>query len=430
MDLKILLFDDARAKAWQPFRLTRPVGSLRFGCMTLERRAGRALGNRVFAYLGCDDLAGFRPGELPHIAEGGTYPDREFGRHQPHVVMSSRALPLTDAGSALRRHAQEWADAQQANTYRADATHPITLTIAGTEVGWLLPPLHELPTAAQLNDPGSAPIHEKLEVGGNILEWPWHLVEANARQVALDLESMELTEAPFDASGNTVLGHHRVSLAPGATIEPGVVLDARDGPIRLEKDVYVQAPARLTGPLHVAEGSQIFGGVVGHSSIGPVCKLRGEIDSCVFVGYDNKAHDGYLGHALVGEWVNLGAMTTNSDLKNNYSSVRVHVNGEDVDTGLMKVGCLLGDHVKTGIGTLITTGAVIGAASNVFGGGITPRSVPPFSWGTGSDLGEHEVEKFLATTKVAMARRDIELTGDLADLYRRASARTRAERGV
>jgi UDP-N-acetylglucosamine diphosphorylase / glucose-1-phosphate thymidylyltransferase / UDP-N-acetylgalactosamine diphosphorylase / glucosamine-1-phosphate N-acetyltransferase / galactosamine-1-phosphate N-acetyltransferase len=307
-------------------------------------------------------------------------------------------------------------------------TRPVTLALAGRPAGWLLPPRHELPSTAQLSDPASAPVHETIELPGILLDWPWQLVEVNARQIAEDLATQRSREASFDLTGVTIVGKHRVSLAPGAQVEPGVVLDVREGAIRLETGVYVQAPARLTGPLHVAERTQIFGGTVGHSSIGPVCKIRGEIDSCVLLGYDNKAHDGYLGHALVGEWVNLGAFTTNSDLKNNYSSVRVHVNGEDMDTGLMKVGCFLGDHVKTGIGTLITTGAVIGAASNVFGGVITPRSVPPFSWGSGSDLVEHDVEKFLASARVAMSRRDIDLTDAAADLYRRAFAQTRRER--
>jgi len=146
------------------------------------------------------------------------------------------------------------------------------------------------------------------------------------------------------------------------------------------------------------------------SSIGPVCVVRGEVSDSVLLGFVNKSHDGYIGHALIGRWVNLGAFTTNSDLKNNYGFVRVWTPLGDVDTGLLKVGCFLGDHVKTGIGTVISTGTVLGAGSNVFGGVMPPRAVPPFSWGEGERLGPHRLDKFLATAERAMARRGQSLT--------------------
>jgi hypothetical protein len=146
------------------------------------------------------------------------------------------------------------------------------------------------------------------------------------------------------------------------------------------------------------------------------------------LGYVNKAHEGYLGHAYVGRWVNLGALTTNSDLKNNYGMVRVHTPEGLVDTGLIKVGCFLGDHVKTGIGTLLPTGCVIGAGSNLFGGVMAPPHVPAFSWGTGENLEEYDIERFLATAALAMSRRETSLEESAQTLLRRAWERTRPER--
>ena len=171
-----------------------------------------------------------------------------------------------------------------------------------------------------------------------------------------------------------------------------------------------EGPARLKGPLYVGAGTLIAGGTVATSSIGPMCRVRGEISKSVLIGFTNKAHDGYLGHAFVGSWVNLGALTTNSDLKNNYGTVKVWTPEGDVDTGHIKVGCFLGDHVKTGIGTMLNTGTVVGAGSNLFGGTMPPVSVPPFSWGSGSRLTRYRLKDFLGTARRVMARRGIEMT--------------------
>ena len=182
----------------------------------------------------------------------------------------------------------------------------------------------------------------------------------------------------------------------------------------------MEGPARLVGPLWIGPGCKVFGGHVGTSSIGPICKVRGEIADSVLLGYVNKAHDGYLGHALLGRWVNLGAMTTNSDLKNNYGPVSVWTPDGPRNTGLMKVGCFLGDHVKTGIGTVLNTGTVVGAGSNLFGGAMPPTRVPAFSWGTGSDLSEYRLDKFLENAERAMDRRDVPLSEGMRRLFGRA----------
>jgi UDP-N-acetylglucosamine diphosphorylase/glucosamine-1-phosphate N-acetyltransferase len=171
-----------------------------------------------------------------------------------------------------------------------------------------------------------------------------------------------------------------------------------------------------------------LGGSVGNVTIGPSCRVRGEISNSVLLGFVNKAHDGYIGHAYIGSWVNLGAFTTNSDLKNNYGTVRVHTGGGAVDTGLLKVGCFLGDHVKTGIGTLLPTGCVMGAGSNFFGGGMAPPNVPPFSWGSADGLEKYDIDRFLDTAAVAMSRRGVTLEEDGRTLLRRAWERTRSER--
>jgi UDP-N-acetylglucosamine diphosphorylase/glucosamine-1-phosphate N-acetyltransferase len=195
-------------------------------------------------------------------------------------------------------------------------------------------------------------------------------------------------------------------MAEHAEIEPGVYVDTRQGPVHLAEGVRVEGPARLTGPLYVGARTRILGGSVGVSSIGPVCVVRGEVSDSVMLGFVNKAHDGYIGHALVGRWVNLGAFTTNSDLKNTYGTVRVWTPDGDVDTGLLKVGCFLGDHVKTGIGARLTCGARIGPGSHLFGSGVSPAWLPDFSWDDGAARVRVRIDAFLSTAETAMRRRD------------------------
>lgn len=268
----------------------------------------------------------------------------------------------------------------------------------------------------------------EISLEGRLLEAPWELMQENAEQLRQDIPTFFRGYAEERMEGCHVLGNGFLSVGKDVTVEPGSVFDLSGGPIRLSDGVTVRAHTRLAGPAYVGPGSTLLGGVLSKISVGPVCKLRGEVECSLVLGYSNKAHDGFLGHAYLGRWVNLGAFTTNSDLKNNYGSVRVGSPGGPVDTGLMKVGCFLGDHVKTGIGTLLNTGTVVGAGSNLFGGAMPPTWVPPFSWGMGADLVEFRLEKCLEVAARAMGRRGVELTPGMEDLIRRAWEVSRIQR--
>jgi UDP-N-acetylglucosamine diphosphorylase/glucosamine-1-phosphate N-acetyltransferase len=406
-DTALILFDDARAREWVPFSATRPVGELLFGCMLLRERAERSLGLPCAGHLVGDRLAGFREEGSPPVV---LPEDVDAGRTR--VLLSSRVVP------------------EVASLDFDDVTEATALVVGDEPVGWILPPGAPLPPTEALEEPASEAWKGPVTVlEGALLGWPWELVAENADRVARDVSWLHHGQDSFLLTDVHVIGKGGVILGNGTVVEPGVVLDVRDGPIHLGPGVRVESPARLTGPIHVDRGSTVFGGSLEHVSVGPVCKVRGEIEASVFLGYGNKAHDGFLGHAYVGRWVNLGALTTNSDLKNSYSSVRIPVAPDrEVDTGLLKVGCLIGDHVKTGIGTLFNTGTVVGVGSNVFGGGVLPRWVPPFSWGTGEGLVEYRLEKFLEVAGKAMARRSIELDEGTRNLLGRAWEESRAQR--
>ncbi len=198
----------------------------------------------------------------------------------------------------------------------------------------------------------------------------------------------------------------RITIARGAKVGPLAVLDATAGPIYVAHGAIVAPHTVVNGPCVIGGGTQLLGGFVSGSTFGPECRVAGEVEASVWQGYGNKRHHGFLGHSLVGEWVNLGALTTTSDLKNNYGHVRVRVDREDMDSGSSKVGSLIGSHVKTGIGTLLPTGASVGTGANLFGGGrFAPKYVPAFAWWDGERTVDHELTKFHATARIALSRR-------------------------
>ena len=397
----LYLFEDRRARRWAPFSLTRPAGELLFGCLTLRERAEHIFGMKCQGHLSRPALVGFdEPDSAPTISLD------EISEGTRQIIISSRVAP-------------DFQDIELPD-------EPAWITVNGIPAGWVLPPGTEPPSELAQRDPSINPGYSKeLELQGEIIEYPWTLLAQNPARIQTDIETLWPQHSVPD--GSVLIGNGPVSLGSGAKVEPGVVFDTRHGPIRLAENTRVEGPARLTGPLFIGHESVIYGGRVGTSSIGPVCHLHGEVSDSVFIGFSNKSHSGYIGHSLVGRWVNLGAYTTNSDLKNNYGPVRVWTPEGYIDTGQIKVGCFLGDHVKTGIGTTLNTGTVVGAGSNLFGNTMPSSKVPAFSWGSGDHLARHRLPEFLATAKQVMARRKIELTPGVVKVLEKAWKRT-AER--
>ncbi len=400
---RLYLFDDGAARAWTPFALTRPVGELLYGCSLLRQRWERWARTGCAGHLAAGALAGFQEPGSPSVIAPGDVPTDGI-----RLVVSSRAAPE--------------------GALPADLPAPATLVLDGTVVGWVLPDGEACPPEAELLEPAGREVGERVELEGEVLATPWDLMHRNPDRIRRDVRKRHGESDAFLLTDVHILGKGLIQLGHHVDIEPGVTLDARDGPIVLGEDVVVQAPARLSGPLYVGDGSLVFGGSLTSSSVGAVCKVRGELEASVVNPYCNKAHDGYIGHAVLGRWVNLGALTTNSDLKNNYSPVRLRLPTGAVDTGLLKVGCFLGDHVKTGIGTLLNTGTVVGAGSNLFGGRMPPVWVPPFSWGAGEELVEYRLDKFLEVAEAAMGRREVELSDGMRQLLTRAWERSRKAR--
>lgn len=222
----------------------------------------------------------------------------------------------------------------------------------------------------------------------------------------------------------------RIWIHPSARLT-ACTLNSENGPIYIGEGVEIQEGSHLRGPIAIGEHTVLKMGtrVYGPTAFGPQCRIGGEVSNCAFAGYSNKGHDGFLGNSVIGKWCNLGADTNSSNLKSNYSTVRLwnEERGELIDSGLQFCGVLMGDHTKCGINTMFNTGTVIGTGCNIFGGGFQPKHIPSFSWGGDDTWALHGFDRFIATAERVMARRGAALTQDeidaLREQHQEASAR-------
>ena len=265
-----------------------------------------------------------------------------------------------------------------------------------------------------------------------LLAYPWNLIEENANAIRDDFVQLGRHGVHGTlANLSAIWGpEDQVYIAPGAVVEPCVVIDTNEGPVIIEEGVRVNPHTRIQGPASIGRGTVLVGGKIREgTTIGPVCRVGGEVEEAILHGYSNKYHDGFLGHAYVGEWVNLGALTTNSDLKNDYSNVEVKVRGQLLDTGSTKVGCFVGDHTKTSIGTLINTGTVIGMMSNILGvGQLLPKSVPSFAMFMDGKFFKAGLKQLIETARTAMGRRKVQMTAQDEALLKFLFELTKEER--
>jgi UDP-N-acetylglucosamine diphosphorylase/glucosamine-1-phosphate N-acetyltransferase len=211
----------------------------------------------------------------------------------------------------------------------------------------------------------------------------------------------------------------QLGIDPTATVEPMVVANTTEGPVVIGHGAVIQAFSRLEGPCYIGPGCWVLGGKVKGSSIGPQCRIGGEVEYTIIQGYSNKYHDGFLGHSYLGEWVNLAAGTQVSDLRNDYAPVKVTIHGQKVDTGLTKVGAYIGDHSKTGLTALLNTGTVVGAFCNLLPTGrLLPRVLPSFcEYRQGQIQPRSDWREMLTTAAKVMQRRGRELTSAHTDLF-------------
>jgi len=388
MTAPLVLLEPEDAVAWAPFHGARPVCELRAGLWRIRERWEAVLGVGTSAIIGESSL-GFIEIDTPETRSAEAL-------RGPLIVARSDFAPAgtrMSLGPEVRR-----------------------LTSDGITVAWIIPdgePWHaDLLGASQ-------------EIDGLLLRGAFDLVTALEQLLEHDCADFLTGVTDLLPGNTTVLGDVARVRSSGADIEPGVVFDVRHGVIVIDHGAEVRSGTRLEGPCYVGPGARVLGGFIRTSIIGPRSVVRGEVSSTIFHGYANKGHDGFVGHSVIGRWVNLGAGTTTSNLKNTYGIVRLSIAGAPVETGRQFLGSLIGDHAKTAIGTMLPTGTVIGAGANVFGEGLT-KYVPPFAWGANGKEQLTE-EGFLRIAERVMPRRDVAVTAErrasLTAIFRRLSVR-------
>lgn len=255
----------------------------------------------------------------------------------------------------------------------------------------------------------------------DLIERPMDIFILNEKEINNDLKSLPTDKIKRKTFGfhNTIIGN-QVYIEDGAKVQ-GAFLNSEDGPIYIAKGAEIMEGSLVRGPFVMHEGSVLKLGtkVYGATSIGPYCKVGGEVNNVVFQGFSNKAHDGFVGNSVIGEWCNMGADTNTSNLKNNYGEVKSwdYYTKSYKSTGTKYCGLIMGDHSKCGINTMFNTGSVVGVFANIFDAGFPPKFVPSFSWGGKSGFENYDLKKAIEVAKMVMARRNIELDKNTIDIY-------------
>ena len=256
-----------------------------------------------------------------------------------------------------------------------------------------------------------------------MLNWPWNFVHSNAGELMRQF-STQFGKGGIEGhvyQGSYLLNREAIHIGAGSKVMPCVVLDAEEGPIYIGENVKISPHVSVKGPCYIGDGSliQVGSAIREGTSIGPVCKVGGEVEGSIIHSYSNKQHEGFLGHAYLGQWINIGADAVNSDLKNTYGKVRVPINGVEVDTGETFVGLTVGDHSKCGINSSFATGSVVGFSANVFMSAHIPKFVPSFAWYTDRTRERYDAQRSLEVAKKVVARRKVVLTDAQQKLFLR-----------
>jgi UDP-N-acetylglucosamine diphosphorylase / glucose-1-phosphate thymidylyltransferase / UDP-N-acetylgalactosamine diphosphorylase / glucosamine-1-phosphate N-acetyltransferase / galactosamine-1-phosphate N-acetyltransferase len=410
--MRVAFVEDSNAANFHPLTLARPVFELVCGQYSLRERIVRHC-----------EVSEWGVFVREHLAE--TYREEHPEAHVNDFVWLSQAPTVIVNGLWLPT-AEALHEEFQREAAGLCGGHPAFFTLEPFDAAMVMRSGWDQSLSLLAQAQPAVPAR------GMCLEYAWDLVRQNAAMLQEDYRLIG-TRHPFALQPQVaVIGRsENFHIAPTARIEPFVVLDASDGPITIGPGAVLEAFTRVAGPCHIDHGSRLLGANVrGGTTIGPNCRVGGEVEASILHGYVNKYHAGFLGHSYICPWVNLGALTTNSDLRNDYSHVRVPVRGASIDTGLTKMGCFIADHTKTSIGTLLNTGSSIGAMSMILPDGqLAPRHIPSFCKVIRGELTEGmNLEPALRTARATMERRNCELTAAQEQLWRRLYVQTRVER--
>lgn len=358
----IILFDSESRERLLPLTFTRPIGELRIGILTIREKWERHLGGKV-SYITQDYLSGKFPIQI----------------EEDNLVIDAAVLPNEEFCQLIRQ-----LGTNEALLHNGDF---IAARIPKNQF-YLLMNNEEFENLSGYELEG---IHLSK------IQYLWDIFQLNKQALVDDFQLLtkgRQTERISDT--NRVTGRENIFVEPGAIVEFST-LNAIDAPIYIGKNATIMEGCLVRGGLAMGNNSILKMGtkIYGPTTLGPYCKVGGELKNSVLFGYSNKSHDGYLGNSVLGEWCNLGANTSNSNMKNNYSNVRVwdYTENDFQNSGEQFCGLFMGDHSKCGINTMFNTGTVVGVFANIFGAGFPKKFIPSFSWGAVESEGTYRLEK-------------------------------------
>ena len=397
--MQVCFFEDDLCNNFHPLTLTRPTDDLRIGILTIADKWRHALNASSIHRIVRDSLKSVFSSQPP-------------AADKPCYFINSRYLPEP----AL---VKEVSDLSPGNCLQLGKTIIAACIDGETAQDWI---------SKGKPDFNSLFILESQEFSS--IKHLWDLFKLNGNQIKQDIELLK----PSKDAGN--ISEHAIPENPGdiyieegASVEAGCILNAQNGPIYIGKNATVMNGAMLRGPVAVCEGATVKMGakIYEASTIGPICKVGGEVNNSIFHSYSNKGHDGFVGNSIFGQWCNLGADTNTSNLKNNYSPVRItEWNTEtEIETDQQFFGTVMGDHSKTAINVQLNTGTVCGVSCNIFTSDFPPKFISSFTWVGTNVIQPYKLEKALNTMEIMMARRDVTMSESYQKMMETISKKSR-----
>jgi len=399
--MQLCFFEDEHHARFYPLTLTRPTDDLRIGILTIREKWRRTLNAEITSRISRGQLGGVY--ESDHI-DPGTSCLFINARYLPEAGLVDKVKDITP-GSCLQT-----------------GQSVIAASVEGDIAqNWI-----------NNNKPDFASLFTLESQDFLSIQNLWDLFQLNGIQIKKDLDLMNLSDQNNNGavSGHAVLVNKKdIFIEQGAKVEAGCVLSAETGPIYIGKDAVVMAGSVVRGPAAVCEGATVKMGakIYEDTTIGPVCKVGGEVNNSIFHSYSNKGHDGFVGNSIIGQWCNLGAGTNTSNLKNNYSTVRITdwQTRDEVETGQQFFGTVMGDHSKTAINTQLNTGTICGVSCNIFSSDFPPKFIPSFSWVGTNVIQPYKPDKAFETMEAMMVRRDKTMSEEYRGLIKSISEQSR-----
>ena len=391
--MKIYVFEDQRALNFAPISSTRAVFDIRIGSETFLDRICSLFPNESISLIVRDELA-----------------DLVSEVHENHEVNPEDYEDgLWISGSVI------WSEKSIKSLFQEDTVFRSKNKLVAANLS-----LNHAKNWIAKGGPLQSDFKETESQEIEILscEYLWDIIDQIPETINYDAARLSPIN-PKDYEHINLLNPKNIYI-DNASIMPGALINAENGAVIIDSGVSIYGQTYIEGPAFIGANTIINPLTkIKKAIIGQKCKIGGELDSSIIQGYTNKVHDGHLGNSFLGEWVNLGAGTTNSNLKNNYSPIKVHINDELVDSKSLHVGCFVGDHVKTAIGTLINTGSVIGTASMIASYGFIPKTLPPFSWYINKKHQRIDIDKFILTAEIVKKRRNKNFSRIEKELYKK-----------